>query len=69
MSNDFVGFNFLPASAHPVSDIRRGYAVGPAATSDVNTTGTPSVGGATITGDTTTHHGINLDTSLLSTAF
>ena len=67
MSNDFIGFNFLPSSMHPVSDIRRGYVAGPVAALDAHTTGTTSVVGASITGDTTTQIAANLTTGPLHT--
>lgn len=35
MTSDFTGFNFLQAAINPMSDIRRGYGQGDAASPDI----------------------------------
>ena len=53
MASDFTGFNFLSAAMHPVSDAKRGYAMGSLAVP--STTGTASVVGSATSVDTTSH--------------
>ncbi len=69
MTSDFTGFNFLPSSMHPVSDIRRGYVATSAAVPDTSTTGKAGMAGAVITADTTAGHGVTLAQPLLRLDF
>ncbi len=66
MTNDFIGFNFLSPSLHPVADIRRGYAMGPAGLPEQVKAG---VAGAAITADTTVSHGVVVDQHMLRLDF
>ena len=68
MTSDFIGFNFLPASMQPVTDIRRGYGM-TAAAPDPSTTSTATVTGSAITVDKTAVHGVNYGTPIARLEF
>ena len=55
MTSDFTGFGFLQSAMHLVSDIRRGYGLGGAATPDLSAPATASAIGSATTVDTTHH--------------
>ncbi len=66
MTNDFIGFDFLPSSMHPTADIRRGYVATPAAIPDMGATGKA---GVVMTVDTTAGHGVMSDQHLMRLDF
>ena len=69
MTNDFIGFDFLPSSMHLAGDIRLGYVAQPAAMPDTGMTGKADVAGAAMTVDATAGHGVILNQHALTLNF